>query len=77
MKIVKSLEYSGLLSKGVTGIIQNKAKEQNGGFISILLGTLVTSLLGNMLAGKGIARPGYGSKGKRIIRAGYGPKLDF
>ena len=77
MKIVKSLEDSGLLSKGVTGIIQNKAKEQNGGFISILLGTLVTSLLGNMLAGKGFARPGYGSKGKRIIRAGYGPKLDF
>ena len=57
--------------------MQNKAKEQKGGFLSMLLGTLGASLLGNMLAGKGITRADYGSKGKIIIRAGYGSKLRF
>ena len=77
MKIVKFLEDSGLLLKGVSETIQNEAKEQRGGFLSMLLGTLDASLLGNMLAGKGITRASYGSKGKGIIRAGYGSKLDF
>ena len=54
IKIVKSLENSGLLLKGVSNTIQNKAKEQNGGFLSMLLGTLGASLLGNILAGKGM-----------------------
>ena len=58
MKIVKSLEDSGLLSKGVSETIQNEAKGQKGGFFSMLLGTLGASLLGNMLAGKGIIRAG-------------------
>ena len=66
IKIVKSLEDSGLLLKGVTETIQNKAKEQKGEFLSKLcnnlLGTLGASLLGNMLAGKGINRAGYGLK---------------
>ena len=53
IKIVKSLEGSGLLLKGVSGTIQNEAKEQKGGFLSILLATLGGSLLGNILAGKG------------------------
>ena len=53
IKIVKSLEDSGLLLKGVSETIQNEAKEQKGGFLSILLGTLGASLLGNILAGKG------------------------
>ena len=53
IKIVKSLEDSGLLLKGVSEPVQNKAKEQKGGFLSMLLGTLGTSLLGNILAGKG------------------------
>ena len=66
MKIVKSLEDSGLLSKGVSETIQNEAKEQKGGFLSMLLGTLGASLLGNMLAGKGIIRAGEG-----IIRESY------
>ena len=57
--------------------MQNEAKEQKGGFLSMLLGTLGASLLGNMLAGKGITRADYGSKGKIIIRAGYGSKLKF
>ena len=43
----------------------------------MLLGTLGAGLLGNMLAGEGITRGGYGSKEKGIIRAGYGSKLDF
>ena len=43
----------------------------------MLLGKLGASLLGNMLAGKGITRAWYGSKRKGIIRAGYGSKLDF
>ena len=40
IKIVKSLEDSGLLLKGVTETVQNEIKEQKGGFLSILLGTL-------------------------------------
>ena len=58
IKIVKSLEDSGLLLKGVSETIQNEAKEQKGGFLSMLFGTLGASLLGNILAGKGINRAG-------------------
>ena len=53
IEIVKSLEDSGLLLKGVSKTIQNEAEEQKGGFLSMLLGTLGGSLLGNILAGKG------------------------
>ena len=58
IKIVKSLEDSSLLPEGVSETIQNEAKEQSGGFVSMLLGTLGASLLGNILAGKGINRAG-------------------
>ena len=51
MKLVKSLKYASLLIKGVSKTIQNEAKKQKGGFLSILLGTLGASLLGNLLAG--------------------------
>ena len=68
-KIVKSLEGSGLLLKRVSETIKNEAKEQRGGFLSILLGTLGASLLGNMLAGKGVIRAGAGT-----ARVGYGSK---
>ena len=72
IKIFQALEDSNILLKGVTKTIKNKTKEQKGGFLSMLLGTLGTSLLGNLLAGKGIVRAGSGSKeGKRIVRAGY------
>ena len=73
MKIIKFLEYSGSLVK------QSKMKQKNkGGFLSMLLGTLSASLLGNIIAGKGITRAGYGSKGRKgLTRAGYGSKLDF
>ena len=69
IKIVKSLEDSGLLLKGVTETVQNEIKEQKGEFLSLLLGTLGASLIGNILAGKGINRAGEG-----IVRAGYGNK---
>ena len=69
LKIVRSVEDSGLLLKGVSETTKNEAKEQKGGFLSMLLGTLGASLLGNMVAGKGVigaeegtARVGYGSK---------------
>ena len=76
IKIVKSLEDSGLLLKGVTETIQNEVKEQKGGFFSIFLGTLAASLLGNLLIGKGVYRAGKG-KCKGIVRAGYGNNMDF
>ena len=49
----KSLEESGLLTKGIKEKIKNEAKEQKGGFIGMLLGTLGPSLLGNILKGNG------------------------
>ena len=67
LTILKSLEDSGVLLKGVSKIIKNEAKEKKWGFLSMLLGTLGASLLGNMLAGKGVIRAGEGK-----IRAGYG-----
>ena len=58
MKIVKSLEESGLSMKDVSKTIENEAKEQKGGFLGMLLGTLGASLLGNLLTGTGINRAG-------------------
>ena len=69
LKIVKSLENSGLLLKGVSETIQHEAKEQRGGFLSMLLGTLGASLRGDILSGKDVIRAGEGT-----IRAGYGSK---
>ena len=66
-KTVQALEYSNILLKRVTKRIKNETKEQKGGFLSMLLGTLGASLLGNMLAGKGIVRAGYGNKKKFLI----------
>ena len=72
-KIVKFLEDSGVLLKGVSETIQHEAKEQRGGFLTMLLGTLGASLLGDILSkalsGKGVIRAGEGT-----IRAGYGSK---
>ena len=82
IKIVKSLEDSSLLLKGVTETARNEVKEKKGGFLSMLLGTLGASLLGNLLIGKGIYRAGKGKgivrAGEGIVRAGYGNnKRDF
>ena len=61
MKIIEALENSDILLKGVSKTIENETKEQRGGFLSMLLGTLGASLLGNILTG-----------GKRIVRVGDG-----
>ena len=89
IKIVKSLEDSSLLLKG-SETVQNEVKEQKGGFLSMLFGTLGVSLLGNLLTGKGaivtsqrqgIYRAGKGKRinraGEGILRTGYGNKMDF
>ena len=68
MKIIKSLEDAGLLIKGVCEAIENETKEQKGGFLSMLLGTLGASLLGNLLTSKGIKQSKLPGRG--IIRAG-------
>ena len=68
LKIIKALENSGILLKGVSKAIKNETNEQKGGFLSMLLGTLGASFLGNLLRGrKGIMRAGDG-----IVRAGEG-----
>ena len=76
IKIVQVLKDSNILLKGVTETIKNETKEQKGGFLSMLLGTLGASLLGNLLTGKGVTRSGYGNnKGKGVVRAVYGNQL--
>ena len=61
IKIVKSLEESGLLIKGISETIKNEAKEQKGGFLEMILGSLGAILLGNFLTGKGIIRADEGA----------------
>ena len=65
MKIVQALQDCNILLKEVIKTIKNETKEQKGGFLSMLLGTLQASLLGNLLSEKG------------IVRAGSGNKMDF
>ena len=84
MKIVQALEDSNILLKGVTKTIKDETKEQKCGFLSMLLGTLGASVLGNLLTGKGIERAAssnHSKKGKEIVRAGYSNysknKMDF
>ena len=69
LKIVKSLEDSGILLDGITETVKKEVKELKVGFLSMLLGTWC-SLLGNMLVGRGIIRAG-----GRTIRAGCGSKM--
>ena len=69
IKFIKEQENSDILLKGVSKRIENEIKEQRGGFLSMLLGTLGASLLGNLLTGKGIIRAGDG-----IVRPGEGNK---
>ena len=72
-KIVKSLEDSGILLDGITETVKNELKEQKDGFLSMLLGTLGASLLGDLLtknlSGRGVIRAGEGT-----VRAGYRSK---
>ena len=68
IKIIEALENSGILLKGVSKTIENETQQQRGGFLSMLLGTLGASLLGNLLTGgKGMMRAGEG-----IVKAGEG-----
>ena len=73
LKVVKSLEDSGILLNGITETVKNEFIEQKGGFLSMLLGTLGASLLRDLLpknlSGTGVKRAGEGT-----IRAGYGSK---
>ena len=66
MKIVQVLKDSNISLKGVSKKTKNETKK--GGFLGMLLGILGASLLGNMLAGKGMLKAGYGH-GKGILRA--------
>ena len=89
IKIIQGLGDSIILLKRVTKMIKNETKEQKEGFLSMLIGTLGASLLGNLLTGEGIVRAGTGNKkqkgivragtgnkkGKRIVRAGSGRRL--
>ena len=61
MKIVQSLEGSGLLMKVVSETIKNEVKEPKGGFLNMLLGTLAAIALGNMLTVKGVIGAGEGT----------------
>ena len=65
MKVIKALENSCISLNGISKTIENETKEQRGGFLSMSLGTLGASLLGNLLTGKGMMRAGEG-----IVRAG-------
>ena len=78
-RIAKSLEDSSLLLEGVSETIQNEAKEQREEFLSMLLGTLGASLLGDILTGVGINRAGEGvvRTGYRNKRQDYENKMDF
>ena len=67
---------SGVLLKGVSERIQHEAKEQRGGFLGMLLGTLGASLLGDILP-KGLSGKGIIRAGEETIRAGYGSKRSF
>ena len=62
IKTVQALEDFNIVLKGVTKTTKNETKEQKGEFLGMLLNTLGARLLGNVLAGKGIVRTGYGSK---------------
>ena len=79
IKIIQALENSNILIKGVTKTIKNETKERKRGFLSMLLGTLGATLLGNLITGKRILRAGSGNKkgkrnkkGKGIVIAGTG-----
>ena len=73
IKTVKFLENAGILLKGVSETIHHEAKEQRGGFLGMLLGTLGASLLGDVLS-KGLSDKGVIRAGQGTIRAGYGSK---
>ena len=74
MQIIQALEDSGILLKGVTRSVATQTKEKKGGFLSMLLGTLGASLLGNLLSGKGVTteQPERVKRARGMLRAGEG-----
>ena len=86
IKIIQALQSSNILLNGVTKTIKNETKEQKRGFLSMLLGTLGASILGNLLTGKGIVRAGSGrpspsasqnKKRKRNCKGWYWKRMVF
>ena len=73
MKIVQALEDHSILNKGVTNKVRNEVKQQKGGFLAMLAGTLGASLLSNLLLGQGMYRAG---PRKFLFRAGQGIKIN-
>ena len=73
LKKVKSLEDSGILLSGITETVKNEVKEQKSGFLSMFLGTLGASLLGDLLT-KNLSDRGVIRAAEGTIRAGYGSK---
>ena len=70
LKISKTINDSNIWLTGVTTTIRNEIKEQKEIFISILLGTLGASLLGNLLSRKRTVKGREGT-----VRAGYGSSI--
>ena len=70
MQIIQALEDSGILLKGVTRSVATQTKEQKGGFLSMLLGTLGASSIGNLSSGRGLGEQKTQAKG--MLRAGEG-----
>ena len=60
MTIVKTFNESGLLIKGISKTVKNQTKEEKGGFVRMLLGTLASRLLGYMISAKEVIRTGEG-----------------
>ena len=76
MKIFQALDDSDILLKEITKTIKNETKrKQKGGFLSMILVTLASTLLGSMLPGKVVSRAGYGKQREGIVRAGYGSSI--
>ena len=68
INIIQALEDSDILLEVISKTIKTETKEQKGAFLSMLLGTLSSTLIGNMLTGKGIVRAGYrNKKGEGIV----------
>ena len=67
MKIFQALEDSSIFLKEVTKTIKNETRMERGGYLGMLLGTLASTLLGNMLIGRGFLRTGYGNKKEKEL----------
>ena len=67
MKIFQAFEDSNIFLKEVTKTIKNETRMERGGYLGMLLGTLASTLLENMLIGRGFLRTGYGNKKEKEL----------